>query len=76
MAASTFIEMRTYRYEGHNNGDLQENRTPEEVQEWRDRDPIASFGALLMERGIASQEQLHEFQQRAKTEVAESISFR
>jgi pyruvate dehydrogenase E1 component alpha subunit len=71
----TFIEMRTYRYEGHNNGDLQQYRTPEEVQEWRDRDPIARLSALLVERGLVSAEGVSELEQRAKQAVEAAVAF-
>ena len=48
----TFIEARTYRYEGHNTGQAITYRTADEVSEWRDhRDPITRLRATLTESG-------------------------
>lgn len=48
----TFIEARTYRYEGHNTGQAITYRTANEVSDWRShRDPIARLRAALTDRG-------------------------
>ena len=49
------LETVTYRYRGHSVADAGKvYRTPEEVQSWRERDPITRYGLLLGERGIAT----------------------
>jgi TPP-dependent pyruvate/acetoin dehydrogenase alpha subunit len=56
----TFIEAQTYRYEGHNVGDVQNYRTKEEVDRWRQVDPIEKLrnalqsGAALGEAAIGA----------------------
>ena len=40
---ASFVEARTYRYEGHNTGQIITYRTDDEVADWRLRDPINRF---------------------------------
>lgn len=48
----TFIEARTYRYDGHNTGQAITYRTADEVSHWRDhRDPIARLRETMTEDG-------------------------
>ena len=70
----TLLEARTYRFEEHSEGlnrILREPyRTDEEVEHWRQRDPIVLHSRWLIEQGIASQDQIEE----VRTEVAETIT--
>jgi len=54
----SFVEAQTYRWKGHSKSDKNLYRTREEIQEWRDRDPITRFearvAAILGEEGIRS----------------------
>ena len=52
----TLIVADTYRYLGHMAGDTEIYRKPDEVQQWRDRDPIARLAATLIEAGALTQE--------------------
>ncbi len=45
----TLLECLTYRYSGHYVGDPERYRTPEEVTEWRGRDPILRLASQLAE---------------------------
>ena len=46
------VEAVTYRFRGHSMADPEEYRSKEEVAQWRERDPIPAFGALLEHEGI------------------------
>jgi pyruvate dehydrogenase E1 component alpha subunit len=46
------VEAVTYRFRGHSMADPEEYRSKEEVAQWRERDPIPAFGALLEREGI------------------------
>ena len=56
------IEARTYRYEDHSEGlnrILREPyRTDEEVEQWKDRDPISLHSTWLKEQGVATEEEI------------------
>lgn len=48
----TLIEAKTYRYMGHSRGDPGKYRSDDELNAWRDRDPIERFRASLANGGI------------------------
>ncbi|MFN8660641.1 MAG: thiamine pyrophosphate-dependent dehydrogenase E1 component subunit alpha [Thermomicrobiales bacterium] len=54
----TLIEAKTYRFYGHFQGDQVTYRTAEELESFKQRDPIQSLRSALIERGIASAEEL------------------
>jgi len=65
----TLVESVTYRHKGHSKSDKNLYRTREEISEWRDKDPILQFEAVVRERGLLSDEEI----QAARTEAMESI---
>jgi TPP-dependent pyruvate/acetoin dehydrogenase alpha subunit len=72
----TFIEARTYRYEGHNVGDNQNYREQTEVQDWRSsRDPVDRLRRLLSDNGALDDEAYAAAEQRAKEVVEDAIAF-
>ena len=53
----TLIECKTYRWRGHTERPGQEDPRPkEEIEEWRQRDPINRFATNLMEHGILTED--------------------
>jgi TPP-dependent pyruvate/acetoin dehydrogenase alpha subunit len=51
------VEAVTYRYKGHYGGDPEHTyRTREEVETWRQRDPLLKLKARLLEAGVADAE--------------------
>jgi pyruvate dehydrogenase E1 component alpha subunit len=70
------LEALTYRYRGHSVSDPATYRTKEEVEEYqKNRDPILRLGRYLVENKIASEEELKEWDQAAKTQVKEAEAF-
>jgi len=54
----TLVECKTYRYFGHTVGDAGTSyRSQEEVQEWKERDPIELFRRRLEAEGLMSSEE-------------------
>ena len=75
----TLIEARTYRYQEHSealNRILREEyRSEEELQEWKQRDPIDLFKALLIEQNIYSEEEINELQDNVAETVNDALEF-
>jgi len=47
----TLLEMKTYRYRGHSRTDPGRYRSPDEVEAWKQRDPIVLLGDRLAAAG-------------------------
>jgi pyruvate dehydrogenase E1 component alpha subunit len=69
------VEAVTYRFRGHSMADPEEYRTKEEVEHWRERDPIPVFGALLEREGILDARGREEIDRAAITRVDEAVAF-
>ena len=72
----TFIEAQTYRYEGHNVGDVQNYRGKDEVGRWRaERDPIDRLRIHMTRRGILDDAEYAELVASAEAAVADAMAF-
>lgn len=71
----TFLEFRTYRYRGHSMSDPQKYRSKEEVEAYKDRDPIEQVKYTILEHNILTQEELDEIDAKIKVQVQESVEF-
>jgi pyruvate dehydrogenase E1 component alpha subunit len=71
------LEALTYRYRGHSVADPgTAYRSPEEIEEWRRRDPIVLYGRRLLGRGIfSSDDELDDVRRRAEQRVARAVEF-
>lgn len=70
-----FLEIRTYRYKGHSVSDPAKYRTKEEVQSYKDRDPIKSIEAKILEGKIASEEEIKAIKDAIKAEIDAAVKF-
>lgn len=72
----TFIEALTYRYHGHNTGDVIRYRTKDEVEQWRaTKDPILRFAAALEAAGILSSAGFAELAAAVREQVQSALEF-
>ena len=70
------LECMTYRYTGHSVADPGRGyRTPEEIEEWKQRDPVVLFRRRLIERGLLSEHDAEQIQQEVEQEVQDAIDF-
>ncbi len=69
------VEAVTYRYRGHSMADPEEYRTKEEVEEWRKRDPIASFSKRLVEEGVLKDKDVEALDKEAIETVDKAVKF-
>ena len=68
-AGPSLLEMKTYRYRGHSRTDPAKYRVPGELEQWKERDPIALLGAKLAEDGTLSADAQHELWDAVRAEV-------
>lgn len=70
------LEVITYRYEGHSYADAGKvYRTQEEIERWRQKDPIRTFQRYLEEHGLLDQASYEEMDKRVEQQVQEAVGF-
>ena len=65
----TLIEVKTFRMKGHAEHDNASYVPKELIAEWAEKDAVVRFENLLVERGVATREDLAAIQKRVKDEV-------
>lgn len=70
-----FLEMITYRYEGHSMGDPLRYRTKDEVERWRDDDPIGILERHILNDDVAGKEELEALDQSVEKQIEEAVQF-
>ena len=71
----TLVEAFTYRFRGHSAADPEVYRTKEEVEEWRQKDPVKVFRDRLLADQLISEEYLEELRERLEREVIAAVEF-
>ncbi|MBZ5856163.1 pyruvate dehydrogenase (acetyl-transferring) E1 component subunit alpha [Flavihumibacter profundi] len=71
----TLIEIKTYRYKGHSISDPQKYRTKEEVDEYKQRDPIEQVLTTILTNKFATQAEIDAINKRVEEEVEECVKF-
>jgi len=71
----SFLEMRTYRFRGHSMSDPIHShyRTKEEVEGYREQDPISLLGDYLKEQGMVTDEMLDEMEREVSQEIRQAM---
>lgn len=69
------VEAVTYRWLGHSTSDPGKYRTKEEVDEWKQKDPITRFRDYLIDNKIASEKELNDLNDASLAAVEESVKF-
>jgi len=71
----TFLEIRTYRYKGHSMSDPAKYRTKEELEAYKDRDPLLATKHAILENKYADDAWFAEIEADVKKVVDESVKF-
>ena len=71
----SLLEIKTYRYKGHSMSDPQKYRTKEELEEYKERDPIEHVMKVLQDEFKVSEAEIEAINERVKMEVEESVTF-
>ncbi|GAG56712.1 unnamed protein product, partial [marine sediment metagenome] len=70
-----FLEAVTYRYRGHSMGDPERYREKDEVEKWREEDPIGIYRHHLLKEKIVTGEELDELDDKVEAEVQDAVEF-
>lgn len=70
-----FLEARTYRFRAHSMYDAELYRAKAEVEQWKKRDPIATFTTWLRQQQWLGDHELAAIEASVAAEVAEAVAF-
>lgn len=71
----TLIEIETYRYYGHFQGDAEAYRPKGEVEQLKEKDPIPRFRNQLIDEGYMTEDEASAIEARVKAEVDAAYTF-
>ncbi|TAF57030.1 MAG: pyruvate dehydrogenase (acetyl-transferring) E1 component subunit alpha [Sphingobacteriia bacterium] len=71
----TLLEMKTYRYKGHSISDPQKYRSKDEVDEYKEQDPITKVARTILDNNYASADDLAAIDKRVNDVVEASVKF-
>jgi pyruvate dehydrogenase E1 component alpha subunit len=71
----TLLEIRTYRYYGHSMSDPQAYRSKQEVEDYKDIDPILVTEKKLLSKKLATQAEIDAIRDAVEVEVADAVKF-
>ena len=70
-----FFEIKTYRYKGHSMSDPAKYRSKEELQEYKDQDPIIILQKALVEEKMITDDEIKELDDAAKQKSTDAADF-
>ncbi len=70
-----FLEIITYRFQGHSMGDPERYREKDEITKWQSDDQIGKYREYLIAEKIASAKELDAVDQKVEEEVSEAVEF-
>ncbi len=71
----SLIETKTYRMHGHFEGDPQTYKPAEEVEEWKEKDPIDMFRKRLAEMKVMTEQDAEKIDTEIAGEIEEAVKF-
>ena len=69
------VEAITYRWFGHSASDAGAYRSREEIDSWKERDPIEAFRKVLLDEKTATLEELDKIREDSIEAVKEAVEF-
>jgi len=71
----TLLEMKTYRYKGHSVSDPQKYRSKDEVEEYKNQDPITKVTKTILDNNFATEVELKAIDDKITLIVDASVKF-
>ncbi|MDX1621855.1 MAG: pyruvate dehydrogenase (acetyl-transferring) E1 component subunit alpha [Nitriliruptorales bacterium] len=70
-----FLEFHTYRFRAHSMYDPEHYRSKDEVERWKQRDPLPSFERVLADADVADEEDFRRIAQEVEGELDQAVDF-
>lgn len=70
-----FLECRTYRFRAHSMYDAELYRSRDEVNEWKQRDPITTFRETMRDAGLLDNDHWEKLETTIAAEVEDAVAF-
>lgn len=70
-----FLEIKTYRYRGHSVSDPGKYRTKEELNDYKEKDPIGILETKMVKEKMATQKKIDEIKQNIENEMDAAVKF-
>jgi pyruvate dehydrogenase E1 component alpha subunit len=70
-----FLELRTYRFRAHSMYDPDLYRSKQEIERWKEHDPIPALSARLTAAGLLSDADVGQLEEEISREVRDAIAF-
>jgi TPP-dependent pyruvate/acetoin dehydrogenase alpha subunit len=70
-----YLVCNTYRYHGHHAGDPLNYREKEEVERWRQQDPIERVKRVVIERSVLSAAEVEDLEAHVAAEIEAAVEF-
>jgi pyruvate dehydrogenase E1 component alpha subunit len=71
----TLLEFRTYRYKGHSMSDPQKYRTKDEVEQYKQRDPVEVVRKTILTKKLVTEAEIVAIEAKVNAQVEESVKF-
>lgn len=71
----TFLEIKTYRFRGHSMSDPAKYRSKDEVEEYKERDPITDVLNVIQTNEWATEAEIEAINEKVRLQVEECVQF-
>jgi pyruvate dehydrogenase E1 component alpha subunit len=71
----SFLEIKTYRYKGHSMSDPAQYRTREELESYKEQDPIVSLKSRMLDEKSITEEEYAELDGTCRSVCEEAVRF-
>jgi pyruvate dehydrogenase E1 component alpha subunit len=70
-----YLEIKTYRYRGHSVSDPAKYRTKEELEHYKEQDPVLVTENNILKKGLASEAEINKIKEAIDLEIEDAMKF-